>query len=72
MDVQPRSGRRKRGVHLYLYADMVECLERVAADEGLSLSKVVETILGFHWEMNRLAERWRFLSEVNERFRRTG
>ncbi len=63
--------RRKREVHLYLREDLLEALERVAAEAELSVSKVVEIMLAFHLELNTLAERWRFMEEVNRRFRTT-
>ena len=64
--------RRKREVHMYLREDILKTLERVAADSGLSVSRVVEILLGFYWELNSLAEKGRFLAEVHRRFRRTG
>ena len=68
---QERASRRKREVHLYLREDLLEALERVAADSELSVSRVVEILLGFSWELNTLEEKSRFLAEVNRRFRRT-
>lgn len=63
--------RRKREVHLYLREDILKSLERVAADSGLSVSRVVEILLGFYWELNSLAEKGRSLADVNRSFRRT-
>jgi hypothetical protein len=63
--------RRRREIHLYLREDILESLERVAAESGLSISQVVEVLLGFYWELNTVAEKGRFLAEVNRRFRRT-
>lgn len=60
---------RKRAVHLYLREDILEALERVAAEGGISVSRVVEIILAFYLELNTLAEKWRFLAEANRRFR---
>lgn len=45
--------------------------KRVAKDSGWSVSRVVAVLLGFYWELNGLAEKARFLAEVNERFRTT-
>jgi hypothetical protein len=63
--------RRRREIHLYLREDILESLERVATESGLSISQVVEVLLGFYWELNTVAEKGRFLAEVNRRFRRT-
>ena len=71
MSVEPRGNRRKREIHLYLREDLVEALERVAEDSDMSVSRVVEILLGFHWELNGLAEKGRFMAEVNRRFRKT-
>jgi len=65
-----RAKRRKRGVSLYLRDDILEALERVSADSGLSLSQVVEILLAFGWELNTILENGRFLVELNKRFRR--
>lgn len=62
---------RKREVHLYLREDILDALERVAADSDLSVSRVVEILLGFYWELNGVAEKGRLLADVNRRFRRT-
>jgi hypothetical protein len=70
MAVEARGGRRKRELHLYLREDLVEALGRVAADSDLSVSRVAEILLGFHWELNSVAEEARFLAEVNRRFRK--
>ena len=67
----PAPQRRKREVHLYLREDILKTLERVAADSELSVSRVVEILLGFYWELNDAAEKGRFLVDVNRRFRRT-
>ncbi len=69
MPAEPR--RRKRALSLYLREDIVEALERVAADSDLSVSKVAEIVLGFYLELNGLVEKGRFLIEVNRRFRTT-
>jgi hypothetical protein len=63
--------RRKRELHLYLREDLVEALEQVAADSDLSVSRVVEVLLGFYWEWNALAEKGRFMAKVYRHFRRT-
>jgi hypothetical protein len=63
--------RRRREIHLYLREDILESLERVAAESGLSISQVVEVLLAFYWELNSVAEKARFLAEVNRSFRRT-
>jgi hypothetical protein len=67
----PAPQRRKREVHLYLREDILKTLERVAADSELSVSRVVEILLGFYWELNNAAEKGRFLGDVNRSFRRT-
>ena len=67
----PAPQRRKREVHLYLREDILKTLERVAADSELSVSRVVEILLGFYWELNDVSEKGRFLVEVHRRFRRT-
>ena len=36
---EPRPKHRRREVHLYLREDILEALERVAADSGLSISQ---------------------------------
>ncbi|MGP8068534.1 MAG: hypothetical protein ACLP5V_01455 [Candidatus Bathyarchaeia archaeon] len=66
-----RVKRRRRGVSLYLREDVLEALERVSADSGLSLSQVVEILLTFGWELNTIVEKAHFLAELNRRFRRT-
>ena len=71
MAVEAGRSRRKRRLHLYLREDIVEALERVAADSDLSVSRVVEILLGFYWELNSVAERGLFLAEVHRRFRKT-
>lgn len=68
---ESRGKRRKREVHLYLREDILEALERVASESDLSISQVTGILLGFYWELNGLAEKGRFLAEVNRRFRRT-
>jgi hypothetical protein len=68
---EPRPKRRRREVHLYLREDILEAVERVAADSGLSISQVVEILLGFNWEFNSMAEKVNFLADLNRRFRRT-
>ncbi len=71
MGHEARAARRKREVHLYIREDIVEGLERVASDSDLSVSRVVEILLGFYWELNSLAEKGRFMADVNRRFRTT-
>ena len=56
---------------LYLREDILEALERVSAESGLSISQVVEILLTFGWELNTILENARFLAEMNRRFRRT-
>jgi hypothetical protein len=68
---EPRPKRRRREVHLYLRDDMLEALERVATESNLSISQVVEIILGFNWEFNSVTEKAVFLADLNRRFRRT-
>jgi hypothetical protein len=63
--------RRKRGLHVYLREDIVEALEEAARTSGLSISRVLEVLLSFYWELNGLAEKGRFVAEVNRRFRKT-
>ncbi len=67
----PRERRRKRDVHLYLREEIIQSLERVAADSELSVSQVAEILLGFSWELNGLCEKLNFLEDLNRRFRRT-
>ena len=69
MPIEPR--RRKRALSLYLREDIVEALERVAADSGLPLSRVAEILLGFQLEIGGIIENGRFLIELHRRFRRT-
>ena len=69
MPVEPR--RRKRVLSLYLREDIVEALERVAADSGLPVSRVAEILLGFQLEIGGIIENGRFLIELHRRFRRT-
>jgi hypothetical protein len=64
-------GRRRLRLHLYLRQDIVEALEQTAASSGMSVSRVVEILLSFYWELNGLAEKERFVAEVNRRFRKT-
>jgi len=71
MALDLRSNRRKRRLHVYLREDIVEALERVATDLDLSVSRVVEILLGFYWELNSVAEKARFVAEVHRRFRKT-
>jgi hypothetical protein len=71
MEHEARTARRKREVHLYIREDIVEALERVASDSDLSVSRVVEILLDFYWELNSLAEKGRFMADVNRRFRTT-
>jgi hypothetical protein len=68
---EPLAKRRRREIHLYLREDILEALERVATESDLSISKVVEILLGFYWELNSVAEKGRFLAEVNRRFRKS-
>jgi hypothetical protein len=69
MPVEPR--RRKRVLSLYLREDIVEALERAAADSGLPVSRVAEILLAFQLEMSGLIENERFLIELYRRFHRT-
>jgi len=69
MPVEPR--RRKRVLSLYLREDIVEALERVAADSDLKVSRVAEVLLGFQLEMGRLIENERFLIDLYRGFHRT-
>jgi hypothetical protein len=71
MTDEPLARRRRREIHLYLREDVLEALERVASESDLSISQVVDILLGFYWELNSVAEKGRFLAEVNRRFRRT-
>jgi len=68
MPVDPR--RRKRVLSLYLREDIVEAMERVAADSDLPVSRVAEILLGFQLEMGGILENGRFLIELHRRFRR--
>jgi hypothetical protein len=69
MPVEPR--RRKRALSVYLPEDIVEALEKVAADSGVPVSRVVEVLLGFQLEIGGLLENARFLIELHRRFHRT-
>jgi hypothetical protein len=64
-------GRRRLRLHLYLREDIVTALEQAATDSDLSVSRVVEILLSFYWELNGLAEKGRFVAKVNRRFRKT-
>lgn len=66
--ISPR--RRKRSVHLYLREDILETLQQISSDSGVSVSRLVEILLGFYWEFNEAAENCRFLSDINRRFRK--
>jgi hypothetical protein len=63
--------RRKRRLHIYLREDIVEALERVAADSDLTISQVVEIVLGFYWELNSVAEKARFVARIHSSFHKT-
>jgi hypothetical protein len=69
MPAEPR--RRKRALSVYLPEDIVEALEKVAADSGVPVSRVVEVLLGFQLEIGGLLENARFLIELHKRFHRT-
>ena len=62
--------RRKRSLNLYLREDLVEALAQVAEDSDLSISRVVEILLGLQFELNALVEKGQFLIELNKRFHR--
>ncbi len=62
---------RRRGVHLYLREDVLEALERVAADFDISISRVLEILLAFYLELNSMAEKRCFMADLNSHFRRT-
>jgi hypothetical protein len=66
MPSEPR--RRKRVLSLYLREDIVEALERVAADSDLPISRVVEILLAFQLEIGGIIENGRFLIELQRRF----
>jgi hypothetical protein len=69
MPAEPR--RRKRALSVYLPEDIVEALEKVAADSGVPVSRVVEVLLAFQLEIGGLLENARFLIELHRRFHRT-
>jgi hypothetical protein len=69
MPAEPR--RRKRVLSVYLREDIVAAIEKVAADSGLSVSRVTEILLGFQLEMGGIIENGRFLIELHRRFHRT-
>jgi hypothetical protein len=69
MSVEAR--RRKRVLSLYLREDIITALERVAADSGLSVSRVAEILLSFQLEIGGIIENGRFLIELHRRFHRT-
>jgi hypothetical protein len=63
--------RRKRVLSVYLCEDIVEAIEKVGADSGLSVSRVAEILLGFQLEIGGIIENGRFLIELHRRFHRT-
>jgi len=63
--------RRKRRLHIYLREDIVEALERVAADSDLTVSEVVDILLGFQLEIGGIIENARSLIELHGHFHRT-
>ncbi len=63
--------RRKRRLHIYLREDLVQALEQVAEDSDLTVSQVVEIVLGFYWELNSVAEKARFVAKVHRSFHKT-
>jgi len=69
MPVETR--RRKRILSVYLPEDIVNALEKVAADSGLPVSRVLEVLLSFQLEVSGLIENARFLIELHRRFHRT-
>ena len=69
MPAEPR--RRKQVMSIYLREDLVEALERVAAEFDVPVSRVVEILLSFQLEMGGLLENATFLLELHRRFHRT-
>jgi hypothetical protein len=63
--------RRKRRLHIYLQEDIVQALEQVAEDSGLTVSQVVEIVLGFYWELNSVARKAEFVAKVHRSFHKT-
>ena len=72
MDGHALPHRRKRAVHLYLRDDIVKALEQVATDSEVSVSRVVEILLGFYWEYDDAMQTARTITKVHRRFRRRG
>jgi hypothetical protein len=68
MPVEPK--RRKPRLHISLRADIVEALERSAKESGMSVSRVIENLLGFQLELENIKEKERALMELQRSFRR--
>jgi len=69
MPAEPRP--RKRVLSVYIREDIVAALERVAADSGLTVSRVAEVLLSFQLEVGGIIENGRFLIELHRRFHKT-
>ena len=69
MSAEPRP--RKRVLSVYIREDIVAALERVAADSGLTVSRVAEVLLSFQLEVGGIIENGRFLIELHRRFHKT-
>ena len=51
-------------------ADIVEALERSAKESGMSVSRVIENLLGFQMELENIKEKEHALMELQRSFRR--
>jgi hypothetical protein len=68
MPVEPK--RRKPRLHISLREDIVEALERAAEESGMSVSRVIEQLLGFQLELETIKEKERALLDLQRSFRR--
>jgi FtsZ-binding cell division protein ZapB len=66
----PVEARRKPRLHISLRADIVEALERSAKESGMSVSRVIENLLGFQMELENIKEKEHALMELQRSFRR--
>jgi hypothetical protein len=68
MPVEPK--RRRPRLHISLRADIVKALENSAEESGISVSQVIETLLGYQLELETIREKERALTELLRSFRR--
>lgn len=64
------SERRKPRLHISLRADILQALQRVAEDYGMSVSEVIEILLGYRLELGSIMEEAHSLLEMHRDFRR--